>query len=188
LWAQVAKDHRCSGCPDGKATKKCPWCGQPCVFLASPPPAKSGGHNCLPRNGTGYPDPWITSTNICTDCAAKKCSPTPAPPPAVDPYVSAPSTNTTSLWLGTTDLRPAAGLVHDLTAGTSVCECVLTRKFASGTIAYYNATSWKLGEHESGGAVVASSTASCVLWSDNSTLETAGGCTEARAFLDSGSA
>lgn len=69
----------------------------------------------------------------------------PAGPSSPNPYVSAPSTNTTSLWLGTTDQRPPQGLVHSLTAGTDVCECVLTRKFASGTVAYYNATSWRVG-------------------------------------------
>ena len=85
--------------------------------------------------------------------------------------------NTTELWLGTTDLRPAYGMVANLSAGVDRCECVLTRRFASGTTAYYNATSWRAF------GSIFSSSASCVLWSDNSTLENAGGCAEARAFL-----
>ena len=183
---QAAQDHRCKGCPDGKASHACPWCGQQCVFLKGIDkgalPAKTGGHNCLPHKGVGFPEPWINASDTCTDCKSTgECAPTPAPPPAANSYVSAPSTNTTSLWLGTTNFMPAAGLVHNLTAGTSVCECVLTRKFASGTVAYYNGTSWRVGTSKAGS--VASSQASCVLWTDNTTLETAGGCTEARAFL-----
>ena len=85
--------------------------------------------------------------------------------------------NTTELWLGTTDLRPAYGMVANLSAGVDRCECVLTRRFASGTTAYYNATSWRAF------GSIFSSSASCVLWSDNSTLENAGGRAEARAFL-----
>ena len=134
---QAAHDHRCDGCPAGTPAKICPWCGQPCVFLAGALPPTSGGHHCLPRQGVGYPEPWINSSNTCTNCTGT-CAPMPAPPLPGNRYDSAPSTNTTSLWLGTTDFRPAAGLVHDLTAGTSVCECVLTRRFASGTRAYYN--------------------------------------------------
>ena len=185
----AAQDHRCKGCPDGKATHSCPWCGQQCVFLEGNQSGntKSGGHKCLPRKGVGYPQPWITPVT-CTNCAAATCASgkPPAPPPP-NPFASAPSTNTTSLWLGTTDLRPAAGLVHNLTAGTNVCECVLTRKFASGTVAYYNATSWRangtIDPSDKLLTFAASSEASCVLWADNTTLETAGGCAEARAFL-----
>ena len=177
---QNATDHRCDGCPDGKANSKCPWCGQPCAYISDTPP-ESGGHRCLPRRGVGYPNSWINESNICKGSCSGPCADRPAPPPPANDYEKAPSTNTTELWLGTTDLRPSAGMVHNLTEGTAVCECVLTRKFASGTRSYYNATSWRVGSDATGS--VASSSASCVLWADNSTLETAGGCTEARAFL-----
>lgn len=181
---QGAIDQRCNGCPDGKAAKNCPWCGQSCVFLSDAPP-ESGGHHCLPHNNGA----WINASNTCTkNCTAPgpgggPCIVPPAPPPPRNPYVEAPSANTTSLWLGTTDLRPAAGLVYDLTAGTSICECVLSRRFASGARAYYNATTWKLNESEGDGAKVKSSSASCVLWADNTTLDNDGGCAEARAFF-----
>ena len=165
-------DRRCAG---GGG----PWCNSPCVFLSES--ICSGGqcHQCQPLSWVkeSCPGKFCGNATACKNgTCAGTCNVEVPPPP---PLPVAPSVNTTSLWLGTTDLRPAAGRVSNLTTGVNRCECVFTRHFASGTRAFYNATTWRTGSEASG--AVASSSASCVFWSDNTTLDSAGGCAEARA-------
>jgi hypothetical protein len=171
---QAGTDRRCAGGSGG------PWCNSPCVFLSESICSAGQCHQCQPLAWVKESCPGKFCGNA-TACKNGTCTgicdvnhPPPPPPP------TAPSVNTTGLWLSTTDNRPAAGLVYNLSAGVSRCECVFTRRFASGTKAYFNATTWRTGSEVSG--AVASSSASCVLWSDNTTLDNAGGCLELQSF------
>ena len=180
-------DHSCEQCQAG-VDRRCsggggPWCNSPCVFLSEPVCSMGECNQCQPLAWVNKSCPGKLCGNA-TACKNGTCAGSCAvnrPPPL--PAPTSPSANTTSLWLGTTDLRPPAGTVANLTEGASRCECVFKRKFASGTQAYYNATTWRVGGSAGAvDAVVVSSSASCVLWSDNSSLDSAGGCAELRAL------
>ena len=136
-------DGDCEQCQKGVDRRCKPpstICNQSCAFLSQPiqDTVRSGdSHQCFPWSWPASqpcPGPLCNATVVQNGT----CGALPPPPP---PPPTSPSANTTRLWLGTTDFRTATGIVHNLTAGVERCECVLTREFASGTKAYYNATS-----------------------------------------------
>ena len=153
------EDKRCPG----------PWCDQQCVFLSKP---VEGGHRCQPaswwsQSKAKYPGTTCSGNGTdCQACAKGVWYPPGTPSPAN----------------GGDGRAPTGGIVR-LVQQAQSCECELSRHFASGTLAYYNATSWRIAGCASDSRdcktaeacdCIGVSVASCVLWADGSTTETSG--------------
>ena len=151
-----------------------------CRYLSKP---VEGGHRCQPASwwqGSKSNYPNTTCSGNSTGCGKCAHSDYRANPSAKSGSVYPPSAPSPAS--GGDGRAPTGGIVR-LNDDALACECELSRVFASGTKAYYNATSWRISGcvadtrdcgHAEACNCIGVSVASCVLWSDGTTTETSG--------------